>query len=252
MVVAAGTGWYFTVGPGSGEGIRQSHTRVTAGESEHVYAEPVDGVSADRRVTLSRVEQLLKEAQFPQGGVSSLDFKNAMKHVLGPNAPHGEVLAAWFSMFDADGDGRITGSEFLAVAAVLAAPDNTPPAAGDHEQLSTAARPLPKGCSEADVARLVFDAWDKNRNGVLTRAEVASALRRLPISRSDTQVIMGLLFPPAESVPERILRLDMAQRTLAVRVLRSRLEMDTLQKRVFCDASHLTRLLDELVTESKM
>jgi len=249
VVTAAAAGWFFTVGPGAGEGISQSHTRVSAGEAEHVHMEPVEGVASERRVTLSSVQQLMKEAQFPQGGVSSLDFKNAMKHVLGKDAPHGEVLTAWFSMFDSDGDGRISGSEFLAVAAVLAAPDKAvAPPSGN----SAAARPLPKGCSEADVARLVFDAWDKNRNGVLTRAEVSSALRKLPITRSDMQVIMGLLFPPAESVPERILRLDMAQRTLAVRVLRSRLDMDTLQKRVFCDETLLKRLLAELVRESKL
>ena len=252
-MAAAGTGWYFTVGPGAGEGISQSHTRVSAGEAEHVHTEAVEGVASDRRVTLSTVRRLMDEAAFPAAGVSALDFKNAMRHVLGANAPHGEVLTAWFSMFDTDGDGRISGGEFLAVAAVLAAPDQQvpPPSTGEGQEHS-AARPLPTGCSEADVARLVFDAWDKNRNGVLTRAEVASALRRLPITRSDTQVIMGLLFPPAESVPERILRLDMAQRTLAVRVLRSRLDMDTLQKRVFCDEQLLSKLLQELVKESKL
>lgn len=248
VVAAAGTGWFFTVGPGAGGGISRSRTRVSAGESEHVHAEAVEGVASDRRVTLSTVSRLMEEARFPAAGVSSLDFKNAMKHVLGKDAPHGEVLAAWFSMFDSDGDGRISGGEFLAVAAVLAAPDVAVAPSAD----AGAAQPLPKGCSEADVARLVFDAWDKNRNGVLTRAEVSSALRRLPITRSDMQVIMGLLFPPAESVPERILRLDMAQRTLAVRVLRSRLDMDTLQKRVFCDELLLSQLLQELVRESKL
>lgn len=260
-VAGTSAAWYYTVGPGGGTGgVQQSHTRLTPAQSCPVTVLPVPGVSPADRVTLSEVEGLMAAVSFPARGISVLDFKAAVKGVLGADTPHGEVLSAWYAIFDADGDGAISGREFLAVAAMLAAPDDPTVAAAsaaagsggeeEAEEQPRAARPLARGCSEADVARLVFDAWDANRNGVVSRGEVASALRRLPLSRGDTAVIMGLLFPPSADMPDRITRLEMAERTLAVRVLRSVLELDTLAARIFASRAALTAFLQALAEEA--